>query len=42
MDEMKKTKISFNIVPITGSNGQDLINSIEKYFIQHEPLNASL
>lgn len=42
MDEMKKTKISFNIVPITSSNWQDVINSIEKYFIQDEPLNASV
>jgi len=42
MDEMKKTKISFSIVPITETNGQDVINSIEKYFIRDEPLNESV
>lgn len=42
MDKMKKTKISFNIVPISSSNEQGVINSIEKYFIQDEPLNASV
>jgi len=42
MDEMKKTKISFNIVPISSSNGQDVISSIEKYVILDEPLIASV
>jgi len=42
MDEIKKIKILFNIVPITETNEQDVLNSIEKYFIRDEPLNESV
>eukprot|EP00102_Acyrthosiphon_pisum_P023173 XP_016660383.1 PREDICTED: uncharacterized protein LOC107883916 [Acyrthosiphon pisum] len=42
MDENKKTKMPFNIVPITDNNSQDVLSFIEKYFILDEPLNASV
>jgi len=42
MDENKKLKMHFNIVPITDNDSQGVLSSIEKYFIRDESLNASV
>jgi len=38
----QKIKMPFNIVSITDNENQVMMNSIEKYFIWDEPLNASV
>ncbi|XP_060868424.1 arylalkylamine N-acetyltransferase 1-like [Metopolophium dirhodum] len=42
MDENKKLKMQFNIVPIIDNDSQSVLSFIEKYFIRDEPLKASV
>lgn len=42
MDEIKNTKDSINVVPITDNDKQAVMNSLKQYFFYDEPLCASL
>ncbi|XP_015363578.1 PREDICTED: dopamine N-acetyltransferase-like isoform X1 [Diuraphis noxia] len=42
MDEIKNTKVSINVVPITDNDKQVVMNSLKQYFFRDEPLCASL
>ncbi|XP_022168222.1 dopamine N-acetyltransferase-like [Myzus persicae] len=42
MDEIKNTKVSINVVPITDNDKQVVMNSVTQYFFRDEPLCASL
>lgn len=42
MDEIKNTKDSINVVPITDNDKQVVMNSLKQYFFHDEPLCASL
>jgi len=41
MEEVKNTKVSFNIVPISGDK-QIVMNFVKQYFFRDEPLCASV
>ncbi|CAI6343515.1 unnamed protein product [Macrosiphum euphorbiae] len=42
MDEIKNTKVSINVLPITDNDKQIVMNSVKQYFFRDEPLCASL
>ncbi|XP_022182146.1 dopamine N-acetyltransferase-like [Myzus persicae] len=42
MDDVKKSNISFDIVPITDNDKQIVQNSLKKYYLRDEPLSASV